>query len=238
MKRTIDSFIQSVVKQGGGPSASNLYEFAIQPTGPLVDFFNENLRRGGDPLPGYKGGEGGGNNPFQSGIIKLQLLCNEIQIPGTTFASYDVKVPKKGITQKMISAKVFNELDMSFYCDSDSLPYTFFRTWQDFAMGVSDFPSEVTPDGLYAPNRAFELYEHKAYAQRYYNEYTCDIIISKLEKTKVGEFEDDRLAFTTRLSHAYPYMVSSVPYSAGPAELVKVSVGFYYEFSHLAIDKT
>ena len=242
MKRGIESFIQSVVKQGGGPSASNLYEFSLQPSPAMMEFFDTNLNRAGTgALPGYRGGDSGGLSVLQNGLHKMQLLCNEIQIPGTTFASYDVRMPQKGITQKMISSKVFNELDVSFYLDSESLPLTFFRAWQDFAMGIRESPaSDRDPEGLYSPNRSWDLYKHEAYAQRYYNDYACDLVIAKLEKTKIEnrEYEDDRLAFTMRMSSAYPYMVSSIPYSAGPAELVKVSVGFYYEYSHLAFGKS
>ena len=81
-----------------------------------------------------------------------------------------------------------------------------------------------------------------AYAQRYYDHYTCDIQIRKLEKYGVGDLDKDeerddyRVAFAVNLIKAYPYTVSSIPYSAGPANLVKVTVGFYYEYSHLLND--
>ena len=42
--------------------------------------------------------------------------------------------------------------------------------------------------------------------------------------------------FGFRLERAYPYTVSSVPYSAGPAQLVKVTVGMYYEYSSMYIN--
>ena len=92
---------------------------------------------------------------------------------------------------------------------------------------------------------AFELgyiyskYPHLPYAQRYYDHYTCDIAIAKLEKYGIKPPEEDmepdeyKLSFISKLVKAYPYTVSSIPYSAGPAQLVKVTVGFYYEYSHL-----
>ena len=70
------------------------------------------------------------------------------------------------------------------------------------------------------------------------------IFISKLEKFK-GAAEEERdengnikkndyyNPWNARLVHAYPYTVASIPYSAGAAQLVKVTVGFYYEYSHL-----
>ena len=70
------------------------------------------------------------------------------------------------------------------------------------------------------------------------------MFISKLEKFK-GAAEEERdengnikkndyyNPWNARLVHAYPYTVASIPYSAGAAQLVKVTVGFYYEYSHL-----
>ena len=44
---------------------------------------------------------------------------------------------------------------------------------------------------------------------------------------------DYKNPWNVRLVKAYPYTVASIPYSAGPAQLVKATVGFYYEDSHL-----
>ena len=74
----------------------------------------------------------------------------------------------------------------------------------------------------------------KAFAQNYYDDYTYDIVINKLEKGRRGDqkggYTND---FGVRLVNAYPYTLASVPYSAGPAQLVKVTVGFYYEYSSM-----
>ena len=74
--------------------------------------------------------------------------------------------------------------------------------------------------------------------RRYYDYYTCDLVINKLEKYGVkkpeeGKKDDYRIGFQVKLVKAYPYTVSSIPYSSGPAQLVKVTVGLYYEYSHL-----
>ena len=167
----------------------------------------------------------------------LNMLCNEIQIPGVTMSASDVKMPQKGMIQKVATAKVYNELDVSFYCDADSLPFKFFRCWQDYIIGAVETPRE-----MYSKDHILSQSRHLAYAQRYYDHYTCDMQIRKLEKYGVpkpaeGEKKEDyRVAFGVNLIKAYPYTVSSIPYSAGPAQLVKVTVGFYYEYSHLIND--
>ena len=156
-------------------------------------------------------------------------------MPGVTYSAFDVKSVHKGITQKMATAKVYNELDLSFFMDGTSLPLKFFRAWQDFTQnGSAGNPEFFYDDQPYK----------RAFASNYYEDYACDMFISKLEKFKgSGEEQRDENGnvknedyynpWNARLVNAYPYTVASIPYSAGAAQLVKVTVGFYYEYSHL-----
>ena len=235
---TIGEFQQSVLKLTGGISASNLYQFAIKSPdkpGPgegysLAKHFLENLNTGTTAV---------GVETANLVNYQLNMLCNEIQIPGVTMSASDVKMPQKGMIQKVATAKVYNELDVSFYCDADSLPFKFFRCWQDYIIGAIEAPRE-----MYSKAHTMTTNRQKAYAQRYYDHYTCDIVIQKLEKVghekllnpQTQKREDVRPGFTIQLAKAYPYTVSSIPYSTGPANVVKVTVGFYYEYSHLIND--
>ena len=215
----IQEFKERILTRSGGISSSNLYQFSIDAgEGGMRQYLADNNFTGTDT----------GDD-----IVNLNLLCNEIQLPGVTYSSHDLTQPKKGITQKMATSKVFNELDVSFYCDAESMPLVFFRSWQDYIMGGLE-----NPQLAYSEENSLGKYAHRAYAQRYYNEYTCDILIHKLEKYGIdtpdeGEKKDYKVGFHARLAKAYPYTVSSIPYSAGAAQLVKVTVGFYYEYSHL-----
>tara|TARA_B100001989_G_scaffold243478_1_gene211225 strand:- start:761 stop:1444 length:684 start_codon:yes stop_codon:yes gene_type:complete len=220
--RGLENFMRSIGK-AGGISASNLYQFSFQPTPKLQKFFKDNL------LEEFLKLTDNGDE------INLQLLCNEIQLPGVTYSAFDIKSVHKGITQKMATAKVYNELDVSFFMDGTSLPLRFFRAWQDFTSnGVASNPEFFYDDQEYK----------RAFASNYYEDYACDMFINKLEKYdgKIagttdtnGNRKKDSLAnpWNARLVKAYPYTVASIPYSAGPAQLVKVTVGFYYEYSHL-----
>ena len=235
---TFEEFKQSILKRSGGISASNLYQFAIKSPdkpGPgegysLAKHFLENLNTGTTAV---------GVETANLVNYQLNMLCNEIQIPGVTMSASDVKMPQKGMIQKVATAKVYNELDVSFYCDADSLPFKFFRCWQDYIIGAIESPRE-----MYSKSHTMTISRQKAYAQRYYDHYTCDIMIQKLEKVghekllnpQTQKREDVRPGFTIQLAKAYPYTVSSIPYSTGPANVVKVTVGFYYEYSHLIND--
>ena len=210
--RGLMNFMQAIGKSGG-ISSSNLYQFSFQPSAKLKKFFEDNL--GDEFLRLTDNGDG----------MNLQLLCNEIQLPGVTYSAFDIKSVHKGITQKHATAKVYNELDVSFFMDGTSLPLRFFRGWQDFIQ------NGVVPDprGFYQEEQEYK----RAFASNYYEDYACDMFITKLEKYNAKEDDDYKTTWEARLVKAYPYTVASIPYSAGPAQLVKVTVGFYYEYSNL-----
>tara|TARA_B000000609_G_scaffold150888_1_gene136722 strand:- start:395 stop:1114 length:720 start_codon:yes stop_codon:yes gene_type:complete len=224
---SIDSYIKQIV--GDGISASNLFEFAIQPTEVMKDFWADN----GKDYPWYSNS----GSQMDAGMYRMNLLCQDIQIPGTSFNSIDVKMPKKGLTQKLAAARMYNELDVAFICDIGSSPISFFKLWQDLIIGIQPTKMPQNP-GLYNPDTYADKFEHKAYAQRYYNDYTCDLVITKLEKHGVlpdaeGKRKKEyQKAFQVRLGKAYPYSFNTVPYSAGPAQAVKCQVAFYYEYQH------
>ena len=218
----VSTFIQKILDKKSGISASNLYSFNIQEPQQtsgykLKTFFKDNIG-------------------FDSSAEELTLLCNEIQLPGITYSATDVKSVHKGIIQKMASGKVYNELDISFFLDADSMPLKFFRAWQDFTMRGKEIATRIYGDR--APTN-----RQQAFAMRYYNHYCCTLDIKKLEKYNVPKSESEektppelKEVWEAKLFGAYPYTVSSIPYSAGPAQLVKVNVGFYYEYSQLKIN--
>ena len=224
--RGLQNFMQAIGKSGG-ISASNLYEFQIQPTAKLIEFFKRNVTDSFLDMVGSGSG------------LNLQLLCNEIQLPGVTYSAFDIKSVHKGITQKHATAKVYNELDVSFFMDGTSMPLRFFRAWQDYIQ-----------NGVHGATSQYYLNDipyKRAFASNYYEDYACDMILTKLEKFETFKEKDDtprtidlepkyRNAWSARLVKAYPYTVASIPYSSGAAQLVKATVGFYYEYSDLKVD--
>ena len=84
--RGLQNFMQAIGKSGG-ISSSNLYQFSVQPSAKLKTFFENNL--GDDFLRLVDNGDS----------MNLQLLCNEIQLPGVTYSAFDIKSVHKGITQ-------------------------------------------------------------------------------------------------------------------------------------------
>lgn len=232
---TVDTYRSKIVD--AGISSSNLYEFEILAGDEMRRFMEANAKKqgGADLFPKMTGDKIG------QAQQRMNLLCQDIQIPGSTFNSVDVRMPKKGLTQKMAAAKMYNELDVTFICDLGSTPISFFKMWQDMTIGIQ--PGQVAPEPIYSKDSKYTTLPHMAYAQRYYDDYTADVIINKLEKYGVtkGEVvkkdetnyvkrEDYHVPLKVRLVNAYPYSFSTVAYSAGPAQAVKCTVAFYYEY--------
>tara|TARA_B100002019_G_scaffold142122_1_gene122505 strand:- start:1103 stop:1801 length:699 start_codon:yes stop_codon:yes gene_type:complete len=153
----------------------------------------------------------------------ISMLANEVQIPGVNMTSQDVRSVKKGINMKPAMAKVYNEMDLSFILDVNSTPMRFFTAWQDYIAG--NFEGASFTGDPYGP--VFAKKEKQAFATSFYNDYTCDVKIRKYEKFDGTNYDN----FHIQLVKAYPYMVSSIPYSAASSQVVKLSVGMYYEYS-------
>ena len=166
----IVDFTQQILQGASGISSSNLYEFEIG--------FGANT-----VLTEYYRKSHGTTLPVDD-IYRANLLCNEIQIPGVTYAATDVKSVQKGITQKLVSNKVYNELDVSFFCDLKSTPYKLFRSWMDLVMGqnIDAISNSAFEDQPYQKQSSTYKTNAKAFAQNYYEDYTYDVVINKLEK--------------------------------------------------------
>ena len=202
----IGSFISRIINEKGA-SSSSLYEieFVTGSTGNLKSHLKERYDID------LQQGEGTDN------LTDINMLANEVQIPGVSMTSQDIRSVHKGVNMKPAMAKVFNEMDMSFILDVDAMPLRFFKGWQDFILGTSEAKE----------NKERTL----GIVQKFYNDYTMDVKIHKIEKqgpTGAGVYH----AFTIGLVKAYPYMVSSIPYSGGSAQVVKLSVGMYYEHAY------
>lgn len=230
--KTVSEFITSIVGDGG-PSSSTNYDIEFGAGS------GTSLGRFMETHAGIKMSAGTGNQS----IVKIQMLANEVQIPGISMTSQDVRSVKKGINIKPAMAKVYNEMDLSFILDVDSMPFRFFRGWQDFILGRYDLANfgGQSPFGATNTNKI-----HQAFAQQWYDEYTCDLTVKKYEK-HVGSYASGGVLsanagnrmyepFHVKLVNAYPYMLSSIPYSSAASQAVKLSVGMYYEYAQF-IDK-
>jgi len=220
-QQSVTTFVSRILGDGG-ISSSNQYhvEFSdplskdgvVRPLTAHLDFhYGVHLNTGGD----------------SDSVTKVVMLANEVQIPGVSMTAQDVRGVYKGINMKPAMAKVYNELDMSFILDVNSMPFRMFKGWQDFIVG--DQVTDIRDGSASA----------QTHVQRFYDDYTMNIKITKLEKQWPGQADvvippeiEHWAPWSITLHKAYPYMVSSIPYSSGSSQVVKLSVGMYYERSY------
>ena len=202
-------------------SSGNLYDIEFS-FGPQPEFLGGKPSLGDWLARATTPPDPGGKTARLDGEL-ISMLANEVQIPGVNMTSQDVRSVKKGINMKPAMAKVYNEMDLSFILDVNSTPMRFFSAWQDYIAG--NFEGASFSGDPYGP--VFAKKEKQAYATSFYNDYTCDVKIRKYEKNDGSNYDN----FHIQLVKAYPYMVSSIPYSAASSQVVKLSVGMYYEYS-------
>ena len=206
--KSVTSFLSNLQKSGG-PSSTNQFDISFAVTPQLSRFLSEKYGIVGTSY----------NN------LMVDMI-NEAQIPGTSLTSQDVKSVHKGINMKPAMAKVYNEMDFSCILDVTSEAFKFFTAWQQFIQGAEVRDPSATSGKSYS----------RALAQNYYSEYVCDTEIKKYEKFDPKSVSGvvagtNYHTYTVKLIKAYPYMMSSIPFSSAGSGVVKLSIGMYYEYA-------
>ena len=153
---------------------------------------------------------------------KAQLfswLADDVQLPGYNVATGDLKGYVPGINMKYAHSKTFQECQINFILDREHTPYKLMQRWGEYIFQHQDTPSISGERGRAAPDSFIRT--------GYYDEYTADLIIDKIEtKDKQGKEVVSRY----RLTNAYPYTVSALTYANGPNQPVRFMCNFNFEY--------
>ena len=153
---------------------------------------------------------------------KAQLvswLADDVQLPGYNVATGDLKGYVPGINMKYAHTKTFQECQINFILDREHTPYKIMQRWGEYIFQHQDTPSISGERGRAAPDSFIRT--------GYYDDYTADLIIDKIEtKDRQGREVVSRY----RLTNAYPYTVSAVTYANGPNQPVRFMCNFNFEY--------
>ena len=142
---------------------------------------------------------------------RLGFLCAEATLPVTSFATGEVKGDFMGVPQEFAHTRLYADMDLTFYVDSDYRVLKFFEGWMDYISGASEVSASTSP----RPN----VYRRFKYPEDY-----------KIQNMEILKFEKD---FKTILSYkfvnAFPKGLVSIPVSYGSAELLKITATFNYD---------
>ena len=150
---------------------------------------------------------------------KLNLLCSEATLPGSSLATHENNSDFPGVTQKFAYRRLYDDrIDFTFYVDADNyLPIKYFESWIKF----------IVAESKSADTRSGKL-EIKSSEYFYRVKYPEDYIAQS--GLKVTKFERDHTG--TELIYnfvsAYPIAVTSMPVSYDASSLLKCTVSFSY----------
>jgi len=147
------------------------------------------------------------------------LLCAEVSLPGSTYATSEVKDNFMGVTQEFAHTRLYTDIDMTFYVDVKYRVLQYFQGWMDFISGGEGgkVPQSSKDAGFY---RRF----------RYPDEYKTTLDISKFERSYgLNGDQKNYVSRTYTLINAFPKSVASIPVSYGQADILKITVTFNYD---------
>ena len=154
---------------------------------------------------------------------KIGLLCTEANLPGSSFATSEVKDNYMGVSQEYAHTRLYTDLDLTFYVDKNYNTMRFFEGWMDYISGGIIF----LEDG---PDSRKNFYRRMNYPETYKID---NLFINKFErdtyKQKVSSLGEFRYVMTYQFINAFPKSLSPVTISYGPADVLKVTVTFNYD---------
>lgn len=146
---------------------------------------------------------------------KLGYLCSEATLPTSSYATAEVKDNYMGVTQEFAHTRLYTDMDLTFYVDTDYSILRFFEGWMDYIAGGN--VRGVEPAAASILNR--NIYRRFNFPD-FYKVQNMSILKFERDYDKVLEY-----AFV----NVFPKGITSIPVSYGPADLMKVSVSFNYD---------
>ena len=180
---------------------TSVYQVKIQPPEDVINFINSTNRKFN----------------YNNDGEKIELLCHETTLPGTSFATHEVQNDYAGVSERMAYRRQFDStIDMTFYVDKDYDVVEFFEGWVDWISGMNrDVPNEGDKRDPY-------LNSSMSYRFNYPKTYKSPIQVTKFEKNLTDK------QMTYEFIDAFPLNIISMPVSYAQSEVLKLSVSFAY----------
>jgi len=144
----------------------------------------------------------------------LGLYCSEASLPGNSFATTEMNTDFPGVSQKFPYRKIYNDLQLTFYVDSNYNVIKFFESWMS---------NIASPFGYGQP-----IYEESgqrgSFRFNYPENYKCNIFVAKFNKDNNIQ---GKIAY--RFVNAFPIDITSMPVSYDTSDILKCTVSFSYD---------
>lgn len=160
---------------------------------------------------------------------KLNLLCSETVLPGSSIATLELNNQYHGATVRHAYRRLYDDrIDLTFYVSADDyLPIRYFETWIKYIVGESiagadkNNPSQSRP-GSKSPNYFYRV--------NYPNNYISEqgLKITKFERTSNGGDSYYGRTLQYDFVNAFPIAINSMPISYDSSSLLKCTVSMTY----------
>ena len=154
---------------------------------------------------------------------KLNLLCAEASLPGSSVATFEVNNDYSGTTERHAHRKFFDDrIDFTFYVDAeDYLPIKFFESWIRYVTGSGTTDTNTEKAKTYF------------YRMNFPDEYTSDqgLTVTKFERDtykREGSYKATGNGLVYTFIRSFPISITSMPVSYEGANLLKCTVSMSY----------
>ena len=164
---------------------------------------------------------------FYENAPNMPIYCSSASLPGSTFATSEVKDNFIGVTQEFAHTRLYTDIDFTYYIDSKYTSLEVFENWMDYISGTntpSDEYAKLALEniGINVPS----LSENGFYRRfKYPDTYKTRMSIYKFER----DFETKKRYLVYNFFNAFPKSLSATPVSYGPSELLQVTVTMNYD---------
>ncbi len=147
----------------------------------------------------------------------MGLLCSAAEIPGSSFATADIRGNYQGIVEKMAHTRQFVQMNLEFYVDRNYNSLKFLEHWIDFIASGSEDTRSLTGARSDPSRRAHHL------RMRYPDEYKSD-------QTKIVKFDRDyRNGVEYNFRGLFPLSLTAIPVSYQQSQILKANCIFSYD---------
>jgi hypothetical protein len=150
------------------------------------------------------------------------LLCYSAVLPTTTLGSFTVDGNFMGVQEKFANSRIYSEITLDFYVDSDYQMLNFLECWMEFIASGSFYRNPNTPlTGENPPiNQNVDGYFVRMQYPKYY----------KADAVSIVKFDRDyRREIEYNFRGLFPLNISSIPVSYMASDVMKVSASFQYD---------
>lgn len=162
---------------------------------------------------------------FSLNSDKLNLLCSDAILPGSSLATHDISGDYHGTTHRHVYRRLYDDrIDLSFYVDAvEYFPIRYFETWIKYISGEQIASEEGGRPGVKDRNYFYRM--------NYPEKYICNsgLQVTKFERSMMGGAKGKvGQPITYNFVDCFPIAIQSMPVSYDSSSLLKCTVSLSY----------